>query len=30
MVKDGYKFAAVPLLLGVIAVGFHWNWLGSM
>ncbi len=29
MVKDGYKFAAAPLLLGAIALGFHWNWLGG-
>jgi phosphatidylserine decarboxylase len=30
MVKDGYKFAAAPLLLGVIAFVFHWNWLGGV
>ncbi len=30
MVKDGYKFAAAPLLVGVAAVVFHWNWLGSV
>jgi phosphatidylserine decarboxylase len=30
MVKDGYKFAAAPLLLAVVALGFHWNWLGSV
>jgi phosphatidylserine decarboxylase len=30
MVKDGYKFAAVPLLLGVIAAGFHWSWLAGV
>ena len=29
MVKDGYRFAAPPLLLGIIAIGFHWNWLGG-
>jgi phosphatidylserine decarboxylase len=29
MVKDGYKFAAAPLLFGVVALGFHWNWLGG-
>jgi phosphatidylserine decarboxylase len=29
MVKDGYKFAAAPLLLGVIAIGFHWFWAGG-
>jgi len=27
MVKDGYKFAAAPLLFAVVALGFHWNWL---
>ena len=30
MVKDGYKFAAAPLLVGVAAVAFHWNWLGGV
>jgi phosphatidylserine decarboxylase len=30
MVKDGYKFAAAPLLFGVAALGFHWNWLGAV
>ena len=30
MVKDGYKFAAAPLLVGVAAVVFHWNWLGGV
>ena len=30
MVKDGYKFAAGPFLLGAIALGFHWNWLGGV
>ena len=30
MVKDGYKFAAPPLLLGVMALGFHWTWLGGV
>jgi phosphatidylserine decarboxylase len=30
MVKDGYKFAAPPLLLGVVALGFHWTWLGGV
>ena len=29
MVSDGYKFAAAPLLLGAIALSFHWNWLGG-
>ncbi|MGA7793776.1 MAG: phosphatidylserine decarboxylase family protein [Candidatus Acidiferrales bacterium] len=30
MIKDGYKFAAGPLLAGIIAVVFHWNWLGGV
>ncbi|HWF13104.1 MAG TPA: phosphatidylserine decarboxylase family protein [Candidatus Acidoferrales bacterium] len=30
MVKDGYWFAAPPLLLGIIAIVFHWNWLGGI
>ena len=30
MIKDGYKFAAGPLLAGIIALGFHWNWLGGI
>jgi phosphatidylserine decarboxylase len=30
MVKDGYKFAAVPLLLGVAAAGLHWSWLAGI
>jgi phosphatidylserine decarboxylase len=30
MVKDGYKFAAAPLLLGIVALGFHWEWLGAV
>jgi phosphatidylserine decarboxylase len=30
MVKDGYKFAAGPLLFGLVALGFHWNWLGGV
>jgi phosphatidylserine decarboxylase len=30
MVKDGYKFAAAPLLLGAIGIFFHWNWLGGV
>jgi phosphatidylserine decarboxylase len=30
MVADGYKFAAAPLLFGLVALGFHWNWLGAM
>jgi len=30
MIKDGYKFAAAPLLVGIIAVVMHWNWLGGV
>lgn len=30
MVADGYKFAAAPLLFGMVALGFHWNWLGGV
>jgi phosphatidylserine decarboxylase len=30
MVKDGYKFAAVPLVAGAVAVGLHWAWLGGV
>jgi len=30
MVKDGYKFAAGPLLIGLLAVAFHWHWLGGI
>jgi phosphatidylserine decarboxylase len=30
MVKDGYKFAAAPMLFGAVALGFHWNWLGGV
>ena len=30
MVADGYKFAAAPLLFGLVALGFHWNWLAAV
>ncbi|HTC65364.1 MAG TPA: phosphatidylserine decarboxylase [Candidatus Saccharimonadales bacterium] len=30
MVKDGYWFAAPPLLLGIIGVVLHWNWIGGI
>jgi phosphatidylserine decarboxylase len=30
MVKDGYEFAAVPLIVGIVAVILHWNWLGGV
>jgi len=30
MVKDGYRFAAGPLLLGAITLAFHWFWPGGL
>lgn len=30
MVTDGYKFAALPLLAGISAALFHWNWLAGV
>jgi len=30
MVKDGYKFAAPPLVVGFVAVLLHWNWIGGV
>jgi phosphatidylserine decarboxylase len=30
MIKDGYKFAAAPVLLGVVAFGLGWNWFGGV
>jgi phosphatidylserine decarboxylase len=30
MVKDGYKFAAAPLVFGLLALAFQWNWLGAV
>ena len=30
MVKDGYKFAAIPLLVGIVAFVLHWNWFGGV
>src|ERR1700720_1303402 len=30
MVKDGYKFALGPLLLGILALAFHWTWTGGI
>ena len=30
MVKDGYKFAAPPLLFGSVALGFHWTWIAAV
>ena len=29
MVKDGYRFAAGPLLVGISAALMHWSWLGG-
>jgi phosphatidylserine decarboxylase len=30
MVKDGYKFAAAPLLIGIVTVLLHWTWFGAV
>jgi phosphatidylserine decarboxylase len=30
MIKDGYKFAAPPILLGIVFVVLHWNWIGGV
>ena len=30
MVKDGYRFAAPPLLVGIFALVLHGNWLGGV
>jgi phosphatidylserine decarboxylase len=30
MVKDGYKFAAAPLLIGIVAVLLHFTWFGAV
>jgi len=30
MVKDGYKFAAAPILLGAVALALHWTWVGGV
>jgi phosphatidylserine decarboxylase len=30
MVKEGYKFSVPPFVLGVIALVFHWNWMGGV
>src|SRR5277367_7081826 len=30
MVKDGYKFAAAPLLFGFAALGIHWYFSGVL
>jgi phosphatidylserine decarboxylase len=30
MIKDGYKFAAAPLLAGIVVLVLHWNWPGGV
>ncbi len=30
MVKEGYWFASPPLLIGLIGVLMHWNWIGGV
>ena len=30
MVKDGYKFAAAPLILGIVGLLLHSNWIGGV
>jgi phosphatidylserine decarboxylase len=30
MVKDGYKFAAPPIVVGSVAALLHWHWLGGV
>ncbi len=30
MVKEGYQFASPPMVLGVIALVFGWNWTGGI
>src|SRR5215472_10939959 len=30
MVKDGYRFAAPPLVIGILAALFHWVAIGSL
>lgn len=30
MVKEGYKFAAVPFVLGILALVLRWNWAGGV
>lgn len=30
MVKEGYRFAAAPLLLGIIVLFVHWMWIGGV
>jgi phosphatidylserine decarboxylase len=30
MVKDGYKFAAGPFVLGIAAITIHWFWVGGV
>jgi phosphatidylserine decarboxylase len=30
MVKEGYWFAAGPLLVGILAAALHWSWIGGV
>ncbi len=30
MVREGYKFAAVPLVVGLLALLLRWNWTGGI
>jgi len=30
IVRDGYKFAAAPAVLGTLALMLHWNWTGGI
>jgi phosphatidylserine decarboxylase len=30
MVREGYQFASVPIILGLLAVVFHWYWVGGI
>jgi len=30
MVKDGFKFAAAPLIAGAVALAFGWHWTGGV
>jgi phosphatidylserine decarboxylase len=30
MVKDGYKFAAAPLVLSIVALALHWTWIAGV
>lgn len=30
MVKEGYQFASVPIVLGALALILRWNWAGGI